>query len=209
MANFLENVFEQLQKAADRVVLREVRGAEFVQRNREATCWSRWRNARAYLRQSGLQPGDRCALLGPNSIRWAAIDLALMAEGVIVVPLYSRQAPAELAAMMQDSTPRLLFVAEAALGEGVAQVWPAPPRRVAFDESAQTDPSGKECGAPQCAREGRSGHHHLHLGNFWRAEGRLPEHEKSESHAGLHDGLDGPTGEIAARTDARVSIPAV
>ena len=35
-----------------------------------------------------LQPGDRVALLAPNSIRWIAVDLALMAEGAIVVPLY-------------------------------------------------------------------------------------------------------------------------
>ena len=38
--------------------------------------------ARAYLRGAGLRAGDRCALLGPNSIRWAAIDLALMADRV-------------------------------------------------------------------------------------------------------------------------------
>ena len=30
MPNFLEKTFEQLQKAAGRVVLREIRGAEFV-----------------------------------------------------------------------------------------------------------------------------------------------------------------------------------
>ena len=47
-----------------------------------------------------------------------------MAEGAIVVPLYSRQAPAELAAMIKDCQPRLLFVSDASLGEAVAQAWP-------------------------------------------------------------------------------------
>jgi long-chain acyl-CoA synthetase len=89
---------------------------------------------RAFLRSSGVQPGDRCALLAPNSIRWTAFHLALMAEGVIVVPLYSRQVPAELAAMMKDCQPRLIFVSDAALGESVAQAWPDAPRRVLFDE---------------------------------------------------------------------------
>ncbi len=59
--------------------------------------------ARAFLLSSGLKKGDRCALLAPNSVRWAAMDLALMSQGIVVVPLYSRQAPQELAAMVRDS----------------------------------------------------------------------------------------------------------
>jgi long-chain acyl-CoA synthetase len=57
-----------------------------------------------------------------------------MAEGAIVVPLYSRQSPAELAAMMKDCQPRLIFVSDAALGEGMTQTWPDAPPRVLFDE---------------------------------------------------------------------------
>src|SRR5208282_2313083 len=107
MTNFLENVFAELQKAAERVVLREVRGVEFVSvSGRELL--DLVARARAYLRQAGVQAGDRCALLGPNSIRWVAFDLALMAEGAIVVPLYARQAASELAGMMKDCGPRLL-----------------------------------------------------------------------------------------------------
>ena len=49
--------------------------------------------ARHFLLARGLKKGDRCALLAPNSIRWVALDLALMAEGIVVVPLY-RQASA-------------------------------------------------------------------------------------------------------------------
>src|SRR6202035_5640982 len=64
----------------------------------------------------------------------AVFHLALMAEGAMVVPLYSRQAPAELAGMMRDCQPRLIFVSDAALGESVAQTWPGAPRRVLFDE---------------------------------------------------------------------------
>src|SRR6202035_4101452 len=93
MPNFLENTFAQLRHASGRVVLREIRGTEFVSIS-GAELLDDVARARAYLRSAGLQAGDRCALLGPNSIRWAAIDLALMAEGIVVVPLYSRQAPA-------------------------------------------------------------------------------------------------------------------
>ena len=142
MTNFLENIFAEMQKAAERVVLREVRGEAFVSvSGRELL--DLVARARAYLRQTGVQAGDRCALLGPNSIRWVAFDLALMAEGAIVVPLYARQAAGELAGMMKDCGPRLLIVSDAALGEAVAAVWPQAPARVTFDEVFGNIPAGK------------------------------------------------------------------
>ena len=137
MLNFLETIFDQLQRSAGRVVLREIRDDHFVSFTGKELL-EQIQLVRAYLRGAGLRPGDRCALLGPNSVRWIAVNLGLMAEGFIVVPLYSRQAPAELAAMMKDCEPRLLFVSDAALGEGVARAWPGSretaPRRVLFEE---------------------------------------------------------------------------
>jgi long-chain acyl-CoA synthetase len=136
MPNFLENIFSQLARGSDRMVLREVRGEEFVSvTGRELL--AKVGQIRAYLRGAGLQPGDRCALLAPNSIHWAAFDLALMAEGVIVVPLYSRQSPAELAAMLKDCQPRYLFTSDAALADAVVQGWPSAPGRVLFEEALQ------------------------------------------------------------------------
>lgn len=133
MPSFLENIFAQLKRADSRVVLREVRGEQFVSvTGRELL--EHVHAVRVFIRDSGAQPGDRCALLAPNSIRWVVFDLALMAEGVIVVPLYSRQSPAELAGMMKDCRPRLLFVSDAAVGEAVRQAWHEAPRCVSFDE---------------------------------------------------------------------------
>jgi long-chain acyl-CoA synthetase len=152
MPNFLENTFAQLQQSSGRVVLREIRGTEFVSVS-GAELLDQVACARAYLRGAGLQAGDRCALLGPNSIRWASMDLALMAEGVVVVPLYSRQAPAELAAMMKDCTPRLLIASDAAMGESVAQVWPEVPPRATFDEILQAGPSQKGIAGPPNPRQ--------------------------------------------------------
>jgi len=133
MANFLEKIFAQLERGASRVVLREIRGDQFVSvTGRELL--NQIQRARMYVRSAGLQAGERCALLAGNSIAWAAIDIALMAEGIIVVPLYFRQAPGELVAMIKDSQPRLLLVGDAALGDGVAKVWPGAPPRVVFGE---------------------------------------------------------------------------
>ena len=137
MPNFLETILTQLQRSADRVVLREIHGEQFVSvTGRELL--DQVRQVRAYLRNAGLRPGDRCALLAPNSIRWVAFDLALMAEGLIVVPLYARQSPAELAAMMKDSGPKLLLAGDAGLADLAMQAWTSEssstPRRVLFDE---------------------------------------------------------------------------
>src|SRR5712664_1539873 len=140
MPNFLEAIFAQLQRSAGRVVLREIHGEQFVSVTGgellEHVC-----RVRAYLRTAGVRPGDRCALLAPNSIRWVAFDLALMAEGLIVVPLYARQSPAELAAMMKDSVPKLFLVSDAALGDAAMRAWTgdssSAPCRVLFDEVLQ------------------------------------------------------------------------
>src|SRR6266478_1958468 len=140
MPNFLETIFAQLQRSAGRVVLREIHGKQFVSVT-GGEVLDQLCHMRSYLRTEGVRLGNRCALLAPNSIRWAAFDLALMAEGLIVVPLYSRQPPPELAALMKDSEPELLFVSDAALGDAAMQAWTreasSAPRRVLFDEVLQ------------------------------------------------------------------------
>jgi long-chain acyl-CoA synthetase len=124
---FLEKIFERLQQAAMAPVLREFRdgklasvtGGEFL---------AMVQQARNFLLARGMKKGDRCALLAPNSIRWAALDLAMMAEGIIVVPLYARQAPAELVAMMKDSTPARICCSDAAVAAEIQKIWPAGPK---------------------------------------------------------------------------------
>jgi len=69
MPNFLENIFSQLKRADGRVVLREIRGEQFVSLT-GGEMLEQVHRVRGYLRRSGLQPGDRCALLAANSVRW-------------------------------------------------------------------------------------------------------------------------------------------
>jgi long-chain acyl-CoA synthetase len=106
MANFLQNIFERLQDSAGNVLLREIHGEEFVSRT-GAELLTLVEHGRQWLRSTGIQSGERCGLIATNSILWIAIDLALMAEGIVVVPLYHRQTAGELAAMLRDCQPRL------------------------------------------------------------------------------------------------------
>ena len=125
------------------MVLREIRGDKFVSvTGRELL--AQVQRGRSYVRKFGLLPGDRCALLGVNSIYWVAVDLALMAEGIVVVPLYSRQAAAELVSMMKDCTPSLLVVGSDELGDGIMRAWRDRPHRVVFDEVLRAAPAREE-----------------------------------------------------------------
>ena len=130
---FIGEIFSQLQAAADTRILAEIRDSEITGVT-GGELLELVRKARTFIASRGLNKGDRCGLLAANSIRWVAMDLALMAEGLIVVPLYSRQAPAELVAMMKDSTPALLCCGDAALRDGIAQSWPGAPPQCLFDD---------------------------------------------------------------------------
>ena len=130
---FVGDIFSQLQAAADTRILAEIREGEITGVTGKDLL-ELIRKARTFIASKGLKKGDRCGLLAANSIRWVAMDLALMAEGLIVVPLYSRQAPAELVAMMKDSTPSIVCCGDAALRDGIAQNWPDAPPQFLFDE---------------------------------------------------------------------------
>lgn len=131
--SFLEDIFASLQKSGDVAVLQEIRdGRVTPMSGRELL--EEVAKAKAFLAAGGLKKGDRCALYANNGLRWVAMDLAIMAEGLIVVPLYSRQAPAELAAMMRDCSPALVCCGETSLREGLLHEWPSAPPQYLFDE---------------------------------------------------------------------------
>ena len=136
--SFLDDIFAQLEAAGDTVVVWEMHDQAEPQalsfRLTGRGLLKRVAQARAYLAAEGTKKGDRCALLAHNSIEWVAMDLAIMAEGLIVVPLYARQSPAELVAMMKDCSPALICCGEAALRDGITQNWPEAPPKVLFED---------------------------------------------------------------------------
>ncbi len=138
--NFLQTILQKLAQQPDKPILYEIHGAARV----ATTCGQLLADickVRYALGQAGLQPGDRCALLGPNSSRWVAFDLAIMAEGGIAVPLYSRQAPEELIQMMKDCAPKLLCCSEGQWRQTIDSCWKDAPRILTYDQILEARPA--------------------------------------------------------------------
>lgn len=130
----LVSIFDSLDASLGRTVLQEVHDGHISASVSGRELLEYIARARAFLAAHGLQKGDRVALLANNGIRWAAMDLAIMAEGLIVVPLYSRQAPAELVAMMKDCSPGFICCGDSTLRDGIVGAWPEAPPQALFDD---------------------------------------------------------------------------
>jgi crotonobetaine/carnitine-CoA ligase len=95
----------------------------------------------AALREVGVQPGDRVALLLPNGTDFVTFWLAVGLTGAVEVPVNVEQRGPVLAHVLEDSAPRLILTApqwlpaiKAAGYTGPASVLPwEPARRAAFD----------------------------------------------------------------------------
>ena len=129
---FLEQIFASLERSGDAVVLQELRDGQAVPLTARQLL-AQVQVARAYLRRLRLKKGDRCALLAHNSMQWVAMDLAVMAEDLTVVPLYARQAPAELVAMMKDCWPSVIACGEQSLADAIVEEWPEAPPYFCFE----------------------------------------------------------------------------
>lgn len=130
---FLDQIFSRLESCADQNLLTELRNDDqFAVTGRDLL--NKIGKARAYLSSQKLQKGDRCVLLAANGIDWIALDLAIMAEGLIAVPLYFRQAPSELVAMMKDCSPALVCCGDGSLRNEILKNWPDAPPQALVDE---------------------------------------------------------------------------
>ncbi len=129
---FLENIFARLEKSAGAPVIGEARDGRILSAT-GGELLALIAQARHFLAAPGLKKGDRCALYAPNSIRWVALDLAMMAEGIVIVPLDARQVPHELAAVVGDSKPSLIFCSDPALAANIQMPASVAPQLVLFD----------------------------------------------------------------------------
>jgi long-chain acyl-CoA synthetase len=144
--SFLNEIFDRLEAARDQTLLTElgesgprpIGGYELLRLISKA---------RAFFRARGLQKGDRCVLLAANSIHWMAMDLAIMAHGLVLVPLYFRQAPGELVTMIKDCSASFIFCGDLALRSGIIQTWPEAPPSTLLEEVFAPHQLGKPVAA--------------------------------------------------------------
>lgn len=131
--NCLQAIFARLEVCCSTAILEEcqengtvtVTGGELL---------AMVNSAREHIRSTGVQRGDRCGLLAENGIRWVAANLAILAEGLICVPLYARQAPTELAAMLADCEPTLLVCGTSILSAAMRDACRSLPKTMLLDE---------------------------------------------------------------------------
>lgn len=71
--------------------------------------WSRCRRLAGLLRQLGIQPGERVAILALNSHQYLDVYMAVPASGRVVVPLNTRHVEPELRYALEDAGVRLLI----------------------------------------------------------------------------------------------------
>lgn len=72
--------------------------------NRDASCWQ------GALENEGLMPGDRVGLMVRNSIEWVLCDVASLASGLVVVPIFIKDSHDNIVHIINDAQLKLLVV---------------------------------------------------------------------------------------------------
>ena len=77
------------------------------------TLLTRVQQLHAGLKELGLQPGDRLAIISENRPEWAIADLACLTARLADVPIYPTLTPAQTAYILRDSGAKAIFVSSA------------------------------------------------------------------------------------------------
>ncbi|MCE2914073.1 MAG: AMP-binding protein [Rubrivivax sp.] len=77
------------------------------------------RRMAAHLKASGIEPGDRVALISKNTAHWMFTDFAIWMAGGVSVPLYPTLAAGTIRQILEHSGAKLLFVGKLDGWEGM------------------------------------------------------------------------------------------
>ena len=94
------------------------------------------------LKDVGLGPGDRCALMSENRWEWAVADFAMMTAGIVSVPLYPTLPAEQAHYIVEHSEARVAFVSNQGQLDKILEVWDRLPNLegvVVFDPVALSD----------------------------------------------------------------------
>ena len=84
-----------------------------------SVAWEQARRYAAVLRDRGIKPGDRVAILIPNVPQFAFAYYGILALGACVVPIHSLLKSEEIAYALKDSDAKMLIAAAPLIGEGL------------------------------------------------------------------------------------------
>lgn len=90
------------------------------------------------LRDRGIAPGDRVALMSPNRSDWIVANLGILLAGAVTVPIYATQALDQVQFILRDAAARTLFVDTAATAEQLRAAGIAI-ATVVFDDGADAE----------------------------------------------------------------------
>jgi long-chain acyl-CoA synthetase len=118
----VHNLVELYQRACAQYADREILGSK----KNGKWQWLTYRqfralvdDARAGLAALGVEPGDRIAYIGDNSVEWAVAAYATYGLAASFVPMYQAQRPSEWQFILQDCAARAVFVANDATYDAI------------------------------------------------------------------------------------------
>jgi long-chain acyl-CoA synthetase len=141
--NFLDNILQRMAESSENIFLEEIRDGKLYSVT-GGEILKKMTSVVQILQKEGVKHGDRCVLLAPNSVSCICVHLAIITHGAICVPMYSRQAPAELATMIGDCQPTLLFCSDENLRDALKESGGTVPPIRLFSETFQEKTTGKE-----------------------------------------------------------------
>jgi long-chain acyl-CoA synthetase len=106
----LQRLYHWERTAPNRVILTQPMGGGRVQTFTWAQAMDQTRRIAQYLRDQGIAPGDRVALISKNTAWWMMTDWAIWLAGGVSVPLYPTLAADTVRQILEHSGSKLLFI---------------------------------------------------------------------------------------------------
>lgn len=120
-SHLLEPLIRWAEEDPDRPLLSRRVGDAFVDTS-AGEVLADVRAVAAGLVASGVEPGDRVALMSRSRPEWLVIDMAILAAGAITVPIYETSSAEQVEWILSDSGARLVVVETRAMAETVSDV---------------------------------------------------------------------------------------
>jgi len=108
-ATTVDSLVRHRAETPDAVLLRKLSGSDWVDVTAKTFADEVDAVAKGII-ASGINPGDRVALLSSTRYEWTVVDYAIWRAGAVTVAIYDTSAPDQVQWILEDSATRLLIV---------------------------------------------------------------------------------------------------